>query len=115
MRAGALVFEVAPLVVPDAVDCAGAEALAGAEATGAGAGAADTAGGGGAGAAVPLAVAAGAGATDEAPGAGGVAGVPKPAGVHAQARPTPTTATPSTDIIANAVMRIRFCIYTTPI
>ena len=93
------VLFTAPLVVADAVApdvevllvgafvADGVGAAAGAVAV-AGAGAAWTGG---------ATTAAGCGAAVDAGGAAGVAGVPNPDGVQAQARPAPTTATPSSD------------------
>jgi hypothetical protein len=49
------------------------------------------------------------GATVGVGGAAGVAGVPKPCGVQAQAMPTPTTATPSTDRTDRNMMRACRC------
>jgi hypothetical protein len=43
----------------------------------------------------------------EAGGVAGLAGVPNPDGVHAQARPAPTTATPSSDRTAKLNIRAR--------
>ena len=98
-----VVLLTAPLVVADALAAAddvlavGAGAGAGAAAALAVTGAALTAG----------ALAAGAGVPVDAGGAAGVAGVPKPDGVQAQARPTPVTATPSTDRMARLNIRAR--------